>query len=269
MSEVPLPESPASLGVTLRTGWFASINPVAKLGAALLLAACLILTIDWVSAGVALLIELAVFPFLGVRVREFWLRTLAVWIAAPLTGLTILLYGQASGQVYFEWFAIRISDGSIELAAATLLRVLAIGLPAVVLFITVDPTDLADGLAQVWHLPSRFVLGALAALRLVGLFIDDWRFLALARRARGVGDTGRIRRIPGQVFALLVLAIRRGSKLATAMEARGFGGPAPRTWARESPFGWRERIVVFAGLMVGMIALGAAIATGHWNFIVG
>lgn len=247
---------------------FDRVNPVAKLGAALLLAACLVLTIDWVSAGTALALELAVMPFLGVRPREFWLRTLPVWIAAPLTGLTILLYGQAAGAVYFEWLAIRVSDGSIDLAIATALRVLAIGLPAVVLFITVDPTDLADGLAQVWRLPSRFVLGALAALRLVGLFLDDWRFLELARRARGVGDRGRLRRIPGQVFALLVLAIRRGSRLATAMEARGFGGQTPRTWARESRFGWREWAVLIAGLMVGMIAIAAAVLTGHWNFIV-
>lgn len=248
---------------------FDRVNPVAKLGAALLLAACLVLTIDWVSAGTALVLELALLFFVGVGWREFWLRTLPVWIAAPLTGMTILLYGQASGAVYFEWLAIRVSDGSIDLAIATALRVLAIGLPAVVLFITVDPTDLADGLAQVWRVPSRFVLGALAGLRLVGLFIDDWRFLELARRARGVGDRGRIRRIPGQVFALLVLAIRRGSKLATAMEARGFGGPRQRTWARESVFSGREWLVVLAGLMIGLIAIGAAVATGHWNFIVG
>lgn len=248
---------------------FDRVNPVAKLGAALLLAVCLVLTIDWVSAGTALVLELAIVPFLGIRLREFWLRTLPVWVAAPLTGLTILLYGQAAGNLYWEWLAIRVSDGSIDLAIATALRVLAIGLPAVVLFITVDPTDLADGLAQVWHLPARFVLGALAALRLVGLFLDDWKYVELARRARGVGDIGRIRRIPGQVFALLVLAIRRGSRLATAMEARGFGGPIPRTWARESRFGWREWLVLIAGLMVGMIAIAAAVLTGHWNFIVG
>lgn len=248
---------------------FARVNPVAKLGSALLLAACLVLTIDWVSAGTALALELAAFGFLGIPARQFWFRTLPVWVAAPLTGVTILLYGKASGTVYWEWFAVRISDGSIELALATALRVLAIGLPAVVLFITVDATDLADGLAQVWHLPARFVLGALAAFRLVGLFLVDWQFLELARRARGVADTGRIRRIPGQVFALLVLAIRRGSKLAIAMEARGFGGSGPRTWARESVFGWREWVVVIAGLMVGLIAIAAAIVTGQWNFIVG
>ncbi|MCC6270496.1 MAG: energy-coupling factor transporter transmembrane protein EcfT [Microbacteriaceae bacterium] len=248
---------------------FSLVNPVAKLGAALLLAACLVLTVDAVSAGTALVLELAVFPFLGIPARVFWFRTLPVWAAAPLTGITILLYGKPSGTVYWEWLAVRISDGSIDLAIATALRVLAIGLPAVVLFITVDATDLADGLSQVWHLPARFVLGALAAFRLVGLLIEDWKFLELARRARGLGDTGRIRRIPGLVFALLVLAIRRGSKLAIAMEARGFGGDTPRTWARESLFGWREWCVLIAGFMVGMIAITMAIATGYWNFIVG
>lgn len=248
---------------------FTRVNPVAKLGAALLLAGCLILTVDWVSAGTALVLELAAFPFLGIPARQFWFRTLPVWFAAPLTGFTILLYGKPSGTIYWEWFAVRISDGSIDLAIATAVRVLAIGLPAVVLFITVDATDLADGLSQVWHLPARFVLGALAAFRLVGLFLEDWTFLELARRARGVGDTGRIRRIPGLVFALLVLAIRRGSKLAVAMEARGFGGNTPRTWARESRFGWREWCVLITGLMVGMMAITAAVATGHWNFIVG
>src|SRR5690606_28617246 len=111
------------------------------------------------------------------------------------------------------------------LAIATALRVLAIALPAVVLFVTVDPTAFADALAQRLRLPSRFVLGALGALRLVALLLDDWRSLELARRARGIADRGRLRRFPGQAFALLVIAIRRGGRLATAMEARAFGAP--------------------------------------------
>ncbi len=153
------------------------------------------------------------------------MRTWPVWLAAPLTGLTIALYGETSGTVYVDWFVLRISEGSLALAVATMLRVLAIALPSVVLFITVDPTDLADGLGQILRLPARFVLGALAGLRMVGLFLDDWRALELARRARGVADRGRIRRFLGMAFALLVLSIRRGAKLATAMEARGFGAP--------------------------------------------
>lgn len=245
------------------------INPVAKLATAFVLGFALILTIDWLSAATALVFESVLLVWAGLSARQFFLRTIPVWIAAPTAGLTTVLYGQSSGQTHVEFGLIHVTDGSISLAIATALRVLAIGLPAIVLFVTIDPTDLADGLAQVWHLPSRFVLGALAGLRLVGLFLDDWRSLELARRARGVGDRGRIRRILSQAFALLVLSIRRGSKLATAMEARGFGGDTPRTWARESVFGWREIVLIAIGAAIAAIAITAAVVFGTWNFIVG
>lgn len=252
-----------------RTGAVARVNPVAKLGASALIALPLIFTLDVVSAAVALVLELLLLPFAGLGWREFWLRTWPVWLAAPLTALTIALYGEVSGTVYVDWFLVRVSDGSLELALATLLRVLAIALPSVVLFVTVDPTDLADGLAQVLHLPARFVLGALAGLRMVGLFLDDWRALELARRARGVADRGRIRRFLGMAFALLVLSIRRGSKLATAMEARGFGAPVRRTWARVSRFGWREWTLMAIGAAISAAAVCAAVVVGTWNFILG
>lgn len=257
------------LDTRARTGAVARINPVAKLAASALIAVPLILTLDVVSAAVALALEGVLFLFAGLGWREFWVRTWPVWIAAPLTALTIALYGQASGQIHLEWFVVRVSDGSLALAAATFLRVLAVALPSVVLFVTVDPTDLADGLGQIVRLPSRFVLGALAGLRMVGLFLDDWRALELARRARGVADRGRIRRFLGMAFALLVLSIRRGSKLATAMEARGFGAPVRRTWARESRFGAREWMLVAIGAAISAAAVGAAVLAGTWNFILG
>ncbi|MDT0181680.1 energy-coupling factor transporter transmembrane component T [Microbacterium sp. ARD31] len=252
-----------------RTGVVAGINPVAKLAAAAVIAIPLVFTLDVVSAAVALVLELLLIPFAGLAWREFWTRTWPVWLAAPLTALTIALYGETSGQIYAEWFVVRISEGSLALAAATLLRVLAIALPSVVLFVTVDPTDLADGLAQVLRLPARFVLGALAGLRMVGLFIDDWRALELARRARGVADRGRLRRFFGMAFALLVLSIRRGSKLATAMEARGFGADGTRTWARRSRFGAPEWALIGLGAAIAAVAVVAAVAAGTWNFILG
>jgi energy-coupling factor transport system permease protein len=245
------------------------INPVAKLAAALTIGVVLLLTIDWVSAVVALALESVLFVWAGLSPRRFLVRTLPVLIAAPLAGFTILLYGQPSGRSYLHLALIDVSDGSIALALATTLRILAIGLPSVVLFATVDPTDLADGLAQLVRLPSRFVLGALAGLRLVGLFLDDWRSLSLARRARGLGDSGRVRRFLGQAFSLLVLSIRRGSKLATAMEARGFGAAVPRTWARESRFGRAEVGLILIGVGIAATAVIVSVLVGSWNFVAG
>lgn len=246
---------------------FAAINPVAKLAASAVIAITLVFSLDWVSGSVALALELILLPFAGVGIKRLAVRTAPVWIAAVFAGATIVFYGRPSGASYLHFLYFTVSDGSISLAIATVVRVLAIALPAVVLFLTVDPTDLADGLAQVLRLPSRFVLGALGAVRLAGLFTEDWKSLELARRARGIADRGRIRRFIGQAFALLVLSIRRGSKLATAMEARGFGGPIRRTWARPSQFQASEWGLILVSVAIAVLAVSLAVATGQWNFL--
>lgn len=243
------------------------INPVAKLMTAGVIALALVLSVDWVSALTALVLEIPLFVALGVRLRPFLIRGAVITVAAALTALTNLLYGEPRGTVYWQFLLITISDGSIELALAMFLRVLAIALPSVLLFIDVDATELADGLGQVLKLPARFVVGAMAGMRLVGLLRQDWQYLGHARRARGVADHGRVRRFVGQSFALLVFALRRGSKLATAMEARGFGAYPTRTWARPSTFGIRELGLITAGFVIAAAAIGVSIAVGTWNFV--
>ena len=247
----------------------AGLNPVAKLAAAALIAVALVLSVDWVSALTALILEIPLLLALRVRLRPFLIRTGLITVAAALTALTNLLYGEVRGDVYWHFLLINVSEGSVELAAAMFLRVMAIALPSVFLFLDVQATELADGLGQVLKLPARFVVGALAGLRLVGLLRQDWQYLGHARRARGVADHGRLRRVLGQAFALLVFAIRRGTKLATAMEARGFGAYPTRTWARPSTFGPREYALMTAGLVIAITSVAVSVAAGTWDFIGG
>ncbi|MCU1550150.1 MAG: transporter [Glaciihabitans sp.] len=243
------------------------INPVAKLLASMIITIGILLSIDWVSASVALAFELVLCLWSGLSARRLLARTWPILVAAVFAGVTILLYGSPSGATYARFLFVHITDGSIEFSIATTLRVIAVALPAVVLFVTIDPTELGDGLAQLLKLPSRFVIGGLAGFRLVGLFLDDWRSLELARRARGVADSGKLRRLASMAFSLLVLSIRRGSKLATAMEARGFGGPAKRTWARTSTFGWPGAGLVIIAFLVAAVSIAAAVMAGSWNFL--
>lgn len=241
------------------------VNPVTRLAAAMVLTTPLLLTVDWVSAAIALAIQLVLFTIAGVSPAVLVRRTWPILIAAPVAGLSMLLYGQPSGTVHWEFWLARITDGSVELAIAVTVRVLAIGLPAALLFMRVDPTDLADGLAQVAKLPARFVLGALAATRLVGLFVEDWRAMSLARRARGIGDHGAVRRAATMAFALLVLAIRRGSKLATAMEARGFGADTRRTWARPSRVGAPDAALLLLAAAIATVAVAGSVWAGTFH----
>lgn len=249
------------------TARVSSFNPVAKLAAALVVTVVLLLSIDPVSAGVTLVLVLALLPATQLPARMLWLRCAPLMAAALLAAGATVLYGRPGGHTYLQWGLVHVSDGSLGLALAILLRVAAIALPAIVLLSTTDPTDLADGLSQLLHLPARFVLGALAGLRLVGLLISDWRELSLARRARGVADTGRVRRFFGQSFALFVLAIRRAAKLATAMEARGFGAPGARSWARPSRLHRRDAGLVAVACAVAAASAVCAVVAGTWTFV--
>lgn len=251
-----------------RAAPLARANPVAKLVASLLISLGLLLTVDPVTAGVALLLELACLPWCGLPLSLALRRSAIVVWAAVTTGLATTWLGVDSGAVLVGLGPVSVTEGSLLSGLAITLRVLAIGLPGVLLLATTDPTDLADALAQVARLPHRFVLAALASTRLLGVLVEEWQALGLARRARGLGDdgpVGRLRTVFGQLFSLLVLAIRRATTLATAMEARGFGAAGERTWARESRLVGGDVVLMLGGLLVTLAATAAGVAAGTWN----
>lgn len=241
-------------------------NPVTLLLAALLYTLPMLITLDRVSALVALGCWLLVFALAGLRPGQVVRRCWPLFLAAPLSGISMLLYAEPGGAELWSFGLARITENSVELAAAVVVRVLALGIPTLVLLVGLDPTRLADGLAQVARLPSSFVLGALAGLRLFAVFSEDWRALTEARRARGLGDTGALRRYATMAFALLVIAIRRAGVLATAMEARGFGA-GPRTWARPSTVGARDAAVLLVAVGIALLGIGTALGTGSFRLV--
>ena len=68
-------------------------------------------------------------------------------------------------------------------------------------------------------------------------------------------------------FSLLVVALRRGTKLATAMEARGFGAPGLRTWGRASTVGWRDAVVLMIAALISTAAIAVAVYAGTFRFL--
>ncbi len=242
------------------------VNPLAKFLAATVVSLSLVLTLSPQAAGFVLVVDLIALPFFRFSARGLVRILVPLAVMAALTALTTALYGRPSGTVFAQWGLIVISQGSIELALAIGLRILAIGLAGVVVVARIDATDLADSLTQLWRMPRRFVLGTLAAFRLLSLFLDDWRTLEMARRARGLGS-GRgpivaISRWSGQAFALLVLSIRRGSTLALAMEARGINAPGPFSYARTAHWSARDWILVGGASFIAVAALIIGIASG-------
>ena len=248
-------------------GLLAHTNPVARVLALLVATTPLLITIDPVSAGVALALELALMPLSGVSARSFFLKATPLLLAAPLGALSMLLYASPGGTVYWQFGPAAISDHSMWLALGIGLRMCAIVMPAIALLDRIDPTDMGDGLAQILHLPARPVLAALAGARMTSLMAADWKALERARRARGVGDASRIRSFLRGSFSLLVFALRRSGKLATTMEARGFGAQGRRTWARVSRLRAADAVLMVVAIALPAIALAASIWAGTFALV--
>ena len=248
-------------------GLLARTNPVARVLALLVATTPLLITIDPVSAAVAVILELALMPLSGVSARSFFLKATPLLLAAPLGALSMLLYASPGGTVYWQFGPAAISDHSMWLALGIGLRMCAIVLPAIALLDRIDPTDMGDGLAQILHLPARPVLAALAGARMTSLMAADWKALERARRARGVGDSSRIRSFLRGSFSLLVFALRRSGKLATTMEARGFGAAGKRTWARPSRLRAADAVLMAVAIAVPAIALAASIWAGTFALV--
>ena len=248
-------------------GLLAHTNPVARVLALLVATTPLLITIDPVSAGVALALELALMPLSGVSARSFFLKATPLLLAAPLGALSMLLYASPGGNVYWQFGPAAISDHSMWLALGIGLRMCAIVMPAIALLDRIDPTDMGAGLAQILHLPARPVLAALAGARMTSLMAADWKALERARRARGVGDASRIRSFLRGSFSLLVFALRRSGKLATTMEARGFGAAGKRTWARVSRLRAADAVLMVVAIALPAIALAASIWAGTFALV--
>ena len=223
----------------------ARVNPVALLTAILVVSVVLLTRLDPVAPAVVLAAELCLLPAAGLTSRRLlWARTWPVLTGALSVAFVNLLLAEEPSPVT---------------ALALALRVLALALPGVLLVASTDPVRLADALTVHWRVSPRFAVGALAALRLVPLLVAELEALRLARRTRGI-EAGRspvaaVRLFAGAAFGLLVGAVRRGSRLATAMDARGFDSGVPRSNARGSRLRVADASFVLGTLAVCTVAV--------------
>ncbi|GAA1722795.1 hypothetical protein GCM10009765_83470 [Fodinicola feengrottensis] len=232
-------------------------NPVAKLAAGLVVAAAALAARDPVTPALLLVGCLVALPLTGLGPAALARRTAGVLLGALSVGLANALFG---------------SPGGWAVGGALAMRVLAIALPGVLMLSTTDPTDLADSLVQQLRAPARFAYGSLAALRLLPLLATEWQTIGLARRARGVSSGGNpviaVRLLFGRVFTLLVGAIRRASRIAAAMDSRGFDSRLPRTYARQQTVGGTDVLLLLVAVSLAVAATAVSIAVGSWQPLV-
>lgn len=242
------------------------VNPVIQVLGVAVMTLPLIATVDWVSASVALCLELLLLSLLGLKMKQIFARLSLLLMLAPLTAVSLLLYGEAEGQIYWAWGPVVISENSVSLAVAIVIRILAVGAPCILVFAQLDPLDLADGMTQILHFPARVVFSSVAGLRMAYLMRSDWFALQRARRSRGLAEGNPLRAFFRNAFAVLVFALQRAGTLSLTMEARGFGGKAVRSCARVSATSRADLVMLLVSAAVPAFALVAAIVTGEFRW---
>jgi len=252
----------------------ARANPVAKLGAALALMIALFASLDGTTALVILAVLVSLVPFSGLAPRTLVRRAWLIGLAAVSIGVfNVVFAGEQLGTVVLSLGPLRIGAETVVNGAGLAVRLLAIAFAGLLATATSQPTDVADALVQQLRVSPRFAIGALAALRLMPLLAREWQTIAMARRARGV-DAGRnpiaaTRLFAGQLLAILVGSVRRGSRLALAMEARGFGAGPCRTVARVQRMGAADWAWLAGAALLAVAAIGVSLALGTWRPLFG
>jgi energy-coupling factor transport system permease protein len=179
-----------------------------------------------------------------------------LWLAALSVGAFNAVLSTANADpaatVVLVLGPLRLTEPALAAGLAVGMRVVAIAAVGVAWGRITDPTHLADALVQQGRLPERFAYGALAGLQAIPWLAEDLVALREARRMRGLRASWH----PRVLVGLLVLAIRRGDRLAVAMDARGFAAPG-RTRYREVRWTGLDTAVALAGLTVlaGIVAL--------------
>lgn len=248
----------------------ARANPVAKLAAVAVLTTVALVAADWLTPLLLLAFVAVVLPFTGIRPGPLAVRLRWLWAAAGTVVLVNAVFAaEQTGRTLVALGPVEISTGALLDGTAIGLRVCVAATAGVLVFATTDPTDLADALTQQLKAPARFMIGSLAALRLLPLLAAEWRQITTARRARGLeggwNPLRRTRLFASTMFALLVGAIRRAGRLAAAMDARGFDTEIPRTHAREQRMRPADWALIGLAAAAGAAAVAVSAATGTFT----
>lgn len=236
------------------TGWLSSINPVFKLAAVLPPLAILPFLRDIEKpAAMAVLAAILLLSAASLSWRNMLLSSAVVVLFGSWTTIVFSVLARselvAHTPVVFDGW-ITLHAGSIQIGAATTMRLVAIGLVALLGSLGTTTSELISALTRQCCIPYRFAYGAVAAAQFVPRYRQDLMTMKAAQRTRGVveppGPAGYCRRMGRSLVPLLAGGARYAERLSLSMDARGFGAHHRRTERQPAVVRTRDIVYVIA-----------------------
>ncbi|MGH2377327.1 MAG: energy-coupling factor transporter transmembrane component T family protein [Candidatus Limnocylindria bacterium] len=244
-------------------------DPTVKLAVALVLSLLLLAVIDPVTPLLVLAGTVGAGTIFGRIPAGTYARALAPLVLVALGFVwTYALFSRVADPASVLWSLgpMRLTLSGLLFGVAIGLRGLAIGAISVTFVLTTDPTRLVVSLIQNGRLPFRIGYPLLAAYRFLPFFREELGRIELARRVRGelapASAGERLRRRAGAMVPLFVTAARRATRIAIAMDARGFAAARRRTYLRELPVTKGDLAFAAVAVLAGLSLLGAGVIGG-------
>ena len=218
-----------------------SLNPLTKLAACFLAAMVVSTAAEPVTPACVILFALSVTRWVG---HVPWSVLLRPLIFGALAGFglfwtySIFYVGTGQGWVY---------------GATMAARLLAILSASGMFVFTTDPSQFVRSLIHQAHVSPRIAYAVFAAYRFVPLLELEFETIRAAHQMRGGARRGgpveRMRETIGYAIPLLASSVRKGERVALAMESRGFGALPQRTYYRQTTLGRIDLFFAIACLL--------------------
>jgi len=239
------------------------VNPLSKLAAALLYIIAATLVFD---ARFQLLLLIATVTVLIALERVEPIMLLKVMAPFALVGFGYLwanLLFPASAGSYSRSVAAAslVRNPAVDAGLTLFLRALCFGTISYAFVRSTDPAELVRALMLRARLPAHIGFSVFCALQFLPSLRDEARQIRLARTMRRRGHTRRwvrLGELAGIAIPLLASTVRKASRAAISMEARGLHRGMERTSLHPSTFAWIDGAFLLSSLLlIGLVWLAA------------
>ena len=234
-------------------------NPTVKLVLVFVVSAAMLFVFDPITPTVLYAFALPA-VLVSTRLHPRTILLAHIPFVAFATGLLLVNALSRPGEVIWDYGVLRVTVEGVTVGTSLAMRTLLIGILSIGFIASTDPVALMTSLHQNARLSPGLTYAVLAGYRMLQEMPREWETIRQAHAVRaplrqdGTLPT-RWRDLSQAAFTLLVVSVRKGERMAQALESRGLGLVPRTTWRPISvgPADWMLATVVVSVLFAVLL----------------